>query len=133
MNANIEHFQGKLDRGVTEFNRNLTLSVGALYRRAVRTHLLSEGVRYREEKYFVDSDFIVYIRTRSDAKAYIELIHYIIEIQAEVMARNAVEKRDEAVKKNKFRKLTLRKPLPVPYGEMDDAQILRQARAQLHA
>jgi hypothetical protein len=128
MHENIAYFQALLDNGTYTFNQNLRVTFPIGMRRDVRNQLLISGMQFNEQKYALSSDFILYIRDRMDARVYIRLAEYILEVQAQQLVSNARLEREEAQQKNKFRKYTFRSALPVPFEGMDDDEILRRAR-----
>lgn len=87
------------------------LTVGALYRKEIMIRLDELGIPYTEHRSFVDSDIIVKVYTKQQVSAYNVFMREFIAFVRRLEAIEQQEAREELARKNRFRRLTFRKPL----------------------
>lgn len=88
-----------------------TLSIGALYRKGVKVRLDELGLPYTEHRSLVDSTIIIKVYTRHQVAAYDVFMDEFIAFMRRLEALDRQEAQEELARKNKFRRLTFRKPL----------------------
>lgn len=87
------------------------LTVGALYRKGVMIRLDELGIPYTEHRTFVDSDIIVKVYTAQQKSAYNVFMEEYMAFVHRLEALDRKEEQEELERKNRFRRLTFRKPL----------------------
>lgn len=87
------------------------LTVGALYRKDIMIRLDELGIPYTEHRSFVDSDIIVKVYAKQQVSAYNVFMREFIAFVRRLEALEQQEAREELARKNRFRRLTFRKPL----------------------
>jgi hypothetical protein len=93
----------------------------------VREQLHAEKLKYEETKYRYSSDFTIHVRSKEEAEACVRFFDNHDRLRTHEFVADVIAERAELVKKNKLRKLTFRKPLPVPYEGLTEEQLLRKA------
>lgn len=87
------------------------LTVGALYRKDIMIRLDELGIPYTEHRSFVDSVIIVKVYTNEQVSAYNVFMREFAAFVRRLEALEKQEAREELARKNRFRRLTFRKPL----------------------
>lgn len=87
------------------------LTIGAAFRKRWMIRLDELGIPYTEHRTFVDSDIIVKIYTTQQKSAYDVFMREFSAFMRLLEALDREEEREELERKNRFRRLTFRKPL----------------------
>lgn len=87
------------------------LAVGALYRKDIMIRLDELGIPYTEHRSFVDSVIIIKVYTNEQVSAYNVFMREFTAFVRRLEALEKQEAREELARKNRFRRLTFRKPL----------------------
>lgn len=87
------------------------LTVGALYRKGVMIRLDELDIPYTEHRSLVDSVIIVKTYTAQQEAARKVFMREFIAFLRRLEALDRQEEREELDRKNRFRRLTFRKPL----------------------
>lgn len=88
-----------------------TLTIGALHRRGFRVRLDELGLPYTEHRGLVDSDIIVKLYTPEHHEAYKVFARDCRAFMLYLAELERQEEEEELARKNRFRRLTFRKPL----------------------
>lgn len=88
-----------------------TLTIGAIYRRNFRVRLDELGLPYTEHRGLVDSDIIVKLSTPEHDEAYKVFARDCRAFMAQLAELDRQEEEEKLARKNRFRRLTFRKPL----------------------
>lgn len=87
------------------------LTVGALYRKGVMIRLDELGIPYTEHRSLVNSVIIVKVYTKQQEAACKIFMREFIAFVRRLEALDRKEAQEELARKNRFRRLTFRKPL----------------------
>lgn len=87
------------------------LTIGAMYRKSVMIRLDELGIPYTEHRTFVDSVIIVKVYTNEQKTAYNVFMGEYMAFVQRLAALDHQEEQEELARKNRFRRLTFRKPL----------------------
>jgi hypothetical protein len=116
--------------GVEVFDFKQVFSMGALHRGSARVFFELNDIRYYEEKSFLSSEFVVTVDTKAKASVLAKFGRQINALNSLEAADDILENQAQVIKKNKFRKLVFRSPLPVPYEGMNRTAIARTFMAK---
>jgi hypothetical protein len=87
------------------------LTIGAMYRKDVKVRLDELGLPYTEHRSLVESIIIVKVHTEQQKAAYDVFMGEFTAFLRRLAALDRQEELEELARKNRFRRLTFRKPL----------------------
>lgn len=87
------------------------LTIGAAFRKRWMIRLDELGIPYTEHRSFVDSVIIVKVYTKQQVTAYNVFMREYITFVRRLEAIDREMEQEELARKNRFRRLTFRKPL----------------------
>lgn len=120
-----------IELGFEVFNFKQLISFGALSRRRARAFFELNDICYYEIKGLLSSEFVVTVNSKRKVFALAQFTCHMDMLNSLLaVADDKIEERAQVIKKNKFRKLVFRSPLPVPYDGMSRDDIARTFMAK---